>query len=112
MSSVTGALDVLNRAAGSVPSRPGSVTLERSGGVARLWLDNPGSRNAITLGMMVDLGEAVQALADGDEGLPVGEGACCNTGERDAGGVVAPEQPWPAVAAASASGLRTRPGGR
>lgn len=44
----------------------GAVRLELDGPLARLWIDNPGARNALTVGMMVQLADAVIELADWD----------------------------------------------
>lgn len=54
----------------SVLPAPGRIRLEHVGAVARLIIDNPGARGAVTLGMMVDLADAVIAL-QGFEGAGV-----------------------------------------
>jgi ethylmalonyl-CoA/methylmalonyl-CoA decarboxylase len=54
-----------------VPDRPGRVTLDLSGPIARLTIDNPTARNAITVRMMVELADAVAALAAWDGAMVV-----------------------------------------
>ena len=48
----------------SFPRGRGSIVLEMEGPVATLTLDNPAARNAMSVGMMADLVEAVQQLVD------------------------------------------------
>ena len=43
-----------------------NVQLSRSGAVARLTLDRPAKRNALTLGMLRELGTHLQQLAEDD----------------------------------------------
>jgi len=52
-------------------SRPGRVELQMDGPVAHLRLDNPGSRSAMTLAMMVQLADAVEALGAFSGGVVV-----------------------------------------
>lgn len=49
--------------AAGLPPAPGRVTLATQGPIARITLDNPGARNAMTAAMMVQLIDAVDALA-------------------------------------------------
>ena len=56
--------------AGEGPPR-GGVTLAFDGAVARLALDHPAARSALTLSMMVALADAVAALSDWPGGLVV-----------------------------------------
>jgi enoyl-CoA hydratase/carnithine racemase len=65
------AVETLLELAGPRERRPGVVRLERVGEYAELILDNPGSRNAMTLHMMVDLGRCVQRLLEFELGVVV-----------------------------------------
>ena len=56
------AREVLIGLQGGRPRRPGQIRLDLDGPVARLWLDNPAARNAVTVGMMIDLATSVDAL--------------------------------------------------
>lgn len=61
---LTEARDALASLGRGVPEVPGRVTLDLEGPIARLVLDNPGARGAVTLGMMVDLADGVLALQE------------------------------------------------
>ncbi len=82
-----GAVSTLAALAAGVPERAGRVRLTSADGVATLVIDNPASRNALTLRMMSDLASAVAAL----QSLPivatlvVGEGdqSFCAGGQLD-----------------------------
>jgi ethylmalonyl-CoA/methylmalonyl-CoA decarboxylase len=45
-----------------LPRGGGRVWVEQDGPVARLWIDHPARRNALSPGMMLDLGAAVEEL--------------------------------------------------
>lgn len=60
------ARDALTALAERVDPRPGTVRLALEGPRATLTLDNPGARNAITLQMMLQLVDALEALRDWD----------------------------------------------
>jgi enoyl-CoA hydratase/carnithine racemase len=87
MSALDEARRVLQALALGRERRPGRVRLELDGPVARLVLDNPASRNALTLGMMIELADHVQTLErwDGVAVLLVAEGdrSFCAGGHLD-----------------------------
>lgn len=60
------AIDELRQLHEGAATRPGRVVLDLQGALARLTIDNPDARNALTIGMMVELAEAVQRLAAWD----------------------------------------------
>ena len=65
------ARDVLSRLHGARPRGAGRVLLETNGKVAHVRVDHPGARSAMTVGMMVDLADAVVALQRWDGVLVV-----------------------------------------
>lgn len=75
MSGLAEARAALHGLAARVERRPGAVRLSLDGPVATLLLDNPGARNALTIGMMVDLADAVIQLAAWDGATVVLSGA-------------------------------------
>ena len=60
------AIDALKSLAGQVPPAPGRVVLERAGEVATLRLESAGTRNALTVQMMVALAQAVRRVQSWD----------------------------------------------
>ena len=57
------AREVLVELGRDTPVKPGTVLLDLSGPIARLSLDNGAAKNAVTLQMMVQLADAVEALS-------------------------------------------------
>jgi len=63
------AVDALQSLERMTPERPGTVRLSVDGGVAWILLDNPQAHNALTVRMMRELAQAVQAVADGEQAI-------------------------------------------
>lgn len=63
---------------------PGRVRVEDGGDVATIWLDSPKTRHAMSVGMMIELADAVRALEGWDGGIvrlaPTGLGMFCSGG--------------------------------
>lgn len=57
---------VLAELAAGAAARPGAIRLDLAGPIARLRIDNPTARNAMTAAMMVELADAVDRLAAWD----------------------------------------------
>lgn len=59
------------RLGAGVDDRAGSIRLELEGPIARIAIDNPTARNAITLTMMAELAEVIEELGDWDGAIAV-----------------------------------------
>jgi enoyl-CoA hydratase/carnithine racemase len=81
------AIATLEGLAAAAPSRAGRVRWAVDGPIGVLTLDNPASRNAVTLGMMAGLGQAVAALRSSPVAVvlveAVGDRAFCSGGQVD-----------------------------
>ena len=80
------AIAALDGLASRVPTVPGTVELVLNGPIARLTLRNAGARNALTMRMMAELGQAVDHLTrwNGAALVISGEGsAFCAGGHLD-----------------------------